>query len=181
MIIQIIYSLFLGAWRRAFGCDGWGLPILKNRFCLHLIGFLVSFPTLLFCGYHWIQSVLATLCLFGLYWARAHGEFFDYGHHNPPDIKRYEQFCWWKYIKKIIPQDQLYKWSCDFICMAIRYTLPSLLIGIILYNIPFVFSGVLLSCGYGIMWKLYDWGYTRVPTRYGEIIGGIITGLLLTS
>ena len=181
MIIQLLYAAFLGVWRRAFGCSAWHLPILRIRFCLHLVGFLVTFPTLLLCGYSWVQSLLATLCLFGLYWARAHGEFFDFGHNDPPDVKRYEQFWWWKYVRKIIPQEQLYKWSCDFICMAIRYTLPSILIAVILGNIPFAFAGMLLACGYGLMWKLYDWGYVKGPTGYGEIIGGIITGLLLTA
>jgi hypothetical protein len=178
-VITIGYAIFLAFWRRWFGG---GLDFLPdNRALKHIVGFLVGCGALWYMDYSWVQIVLTMLGLQGLYWARGHGEFFDYGHHQPPDIKRYEEFWWWKYVKLIIPNDQLYKWHCDFICMAIRYTLPAVLIGVILLRTPIMFSGTLLACGYGLMWLFYDWGYLKKPTNYGEYIGGFITGLLLTA
>lgn len=178
-MIQIIYSIFLSAWRRWFGG---GLDFLPdNRALKHVVGAVVGYFALWYSGYDKIQCVLSVLVLQALYWARGHGEFYDFGHKQPPDVSRYEAFWWWKYVKKIIPTEQLYQWHCDFICMSIRYTLPAILIGIILLQVPIVFAGICLSCGYALMWLLKDWGYIKNATNYGEIIGGFITGLLLTA
>ena len=184
MIIQIIYSVFLGAWRRAFGCDGWGLPILKNRFFLHLIGFCVTFPTLMFYGYSWIHSLLATVCLFGLYWAIGHGPAFDMSRGGEPDkemIKRYKKYFWNNWCEYIVPIKYWYGFGYDFLWMFFRYELPALLIGLILSNTYICFAGLTTSLIYAICWGMKDNGVLKKigPTELAEIVAGVVTGFLL--
>lgn len=172
--MSFLFAFFESIWRRCFGCGNF------NRFILHIINIVSTSFFLWYLDISWIRIAFVVPIYEFLYWSRAHGEFFDFGHSNPPNVSRYEQFWWWKYVKKIIPQSEWYDFCCDFICMSIRYTLPALLASIGLLSIPFAFSGILLSCGYALMWKFYDWGYIKNPTEYAEFIAGFVSGLFLT-
>lgn len=183
-MIQFIYAIFSGCWRRWFGgynigCDKYEDAFFNKRWFRYIIGLLITGLFLLYKKCNYFQIIGADCILYFLYWAKAHGEFYDFGHNNPPDISRYEKFWWWKYVKKIIPTEHLYQWHCDFICMAIRYTLPALLLCAILLQFPIMFAGILVACGYALMWVLFDWKKIDNPTEWAELIAGFITGLLL--
>ncbi|MBQ9737926.1 MAG: hypothetical protein IJV75_00215 [Alphaproteobacteria bacterium] len=176
-MLSVLYACFEGVWRRWFGG---GLDFLpNNRFFQHLIGFSVTFLMLHYLKYNIICNILACLALQGLYWARSHGCCFDFGH-GSVDEKRYEQLWYWKYLKKYIPENMLHGYACDFLLMNIRYTLPAILMGIILFNIPIMFAGLVLSGVYALCWACYDLGWTKNPTENAEMLGGFLTGLLLT-
>ena len=179
IIIGLCYSIFCGVWRRAFGCSCWNIPLLRNRLVLHLIGFIAAFGICLYNGYHWIQCLLFGSALQGLYWARSHGCCFDFGHGQPPDVKRYEQLWYWKYVKKIIPESQWYGFSGDYILMTVRYTLPAMLCALCLLCVPLNFMGLTLSCIYAFMWIMYDWWGFQKPTEYAELVAGFTTGLFV--
>lgn len=180
MLTNFLYGIFEGFWRRWFG-GGWKNKLPTNRFLQHAIGFLVGSLVLIVNGYGYIQTVLAMLVFQGLYWARAHGEFFDYGHSNPPDITRYDKEWWWKYIKKIMPESLWYTFTCDFICMVVRYTLPAILISIILLSFAPLMMGIMVGCVYALMWCFHDWYGFKTPTATAELIVGFFSGLLLLS
>ena len=170
----------MAVWRRAFGSDGFGLPVLKIRAVQHIIGFLVACIALWICDYAWWQIITCAGVLQGLFWARGHGEFFDYGHSKKPDVSRYESVWWWKYVKKYIHEKMLYGYACDFVCMNVRYTLPAIVMGLILMNIPLMFAGLVLCGVYAFMWSCYDLRWTEVPTKIAEAISGFLVGILLT-
>ena len=83
--MSLIYALFCGCWRRWFGGGFDRLP--NNRFLQHIIGFTGACVALWFCGYNWIQIVLAGLVLQGLFWAPGHGAAFDLSRGGKPDEK----------------------------------------------------------------------------------------------
>ena len=183
MLINVIYGVFLAIWRRIFGglAEDKNIPILKIRAVQHVIGFIGCCVALWLCNYSLFQIITCAGVLQGLFWARGHGEFFDYGHNLKPDVSRYEEFWWWEYFKKHIPQNQLYNYTCDFVCMCIRYTLPSIIISLILINIPFILSGVIVAGVYALMWAFYCLGILKTyPTQVAEIISGFLVGVILT-
>lgn len=177
-MIQLLYCIFLGFWRRLFG-GGFKYPVIKYRLVQHIIGFLAAVGICWYNGYHWIQCLLFAGVLQGLYWARSHGCCFDFGRGQPPDIKRYDQLWYWKYVRKLIPEKEWYGEQCDFILMAVRYTLPAILCGAILLNVPMIFMGVVLSCVYALMWDMHDWWGLKGPTSTSEYIVGFTTGLFI--
>lgn len=184
-MIQILFSIFLGAWRRAFGCDGWGLPILKNRFALHIIGFVGTFLALFFIGYSWLHSILAGLILFGWYFSVGHGTAFDMSRDGYPDaklLKRYKKYFWNSWCEYIVPINSWYGFGYDFLWMFFRYELPALALSIILCNIYIAFAGLTTAIAYAICWGMNDNGALKKmwPTQLAEIITGVVTGLLLT-
>ena len=181
-IIGFLYSIYEGFWRRWFG----GLfghtkyeKILNNRFIQHIFGFLGFFGILFYNGLNIWLSILSGLVFQGLYWARSHGCCFDFGHGQPPDIKRYDQLWYWKYVKKIIPESELYGFWCDYILMTVRYTLPAMLFAITSLQPSCMFMGIVLSTIYAFCWKAYDFGYTKSPTATAEVIVGFTTGLMI--
>ena len=178
-MLAVLYGVFLGLWRRVFG--GWAedIPVLKIRAVQHAIGFVGACVALWVCGCHWIQIIACAAVLQGLFWARGHGEFFDYGHSKKPDISRYESVWWWKYVKKYIPENMLYGYACDFVCMNVRYTLPAVIMGLILLNIPLMFAGLVLCGVYAFMWACYDLGWTTTPTKIAEALSGFLVGVLM--
>lgn len=185
MIIQILYSIFLGAWRRAFGCDGWGLPILKNRFALHVIGFLGTFLALFFCGNGWIKSCIAGGVLLGWYFSVGHGPAFDMSRDGYPDsklLKRYKKYFWNSWCEYIVPISGWYGFGYDFLWMLFRYELPSIVLAIILSNPYVAFAGFGATLAYAICWGMKDNNLLKkiYPTQLAEIITGVITGFLLT-
>ena len=177
-LIGLCYACFSSIWRRAFGCSCWNIPLLKNRAVQHIIGFLAAFGICWYNGYHLWQCLALGGVLQGLYWARSHGACFDFGH-GKPDVKRYDQLWYWKYVRKIIPESQWYGFAGDFILMVVRYTLPAMLCALILWSVPVNFMGLALSCGYAFMWTMYDWWGLKKPTEYSEYIGGFVTGLFI--
>ncbi len=179
-MLSLLFGCWMAVWRRAFGSDGFGLPVLKIRAVQHIIGFLGACIALWVCEYNWLQIVTCSAVLQGLFWARGHGEFFDYGHSKKPDVSRYESVWWWKYVKKYVPDEILYGYSCDFVCMNIRYTLPAVIMGLILLNIPVMFAGLVLSGVYALMWAYCDLLWIEVPTKIAEFISGFLVGILLT-
>ena len=178
-MITFIFGIFEGLWRRWFGGYFNGVKILENRFLQHVVGFTACFSLFFFQGTNWFQAILTATVLQALYWARSHGCCFDFGHDKNPDLKRYDQLWYWKYVKKIIPEDEWYTFTGDYILMAVRYTIPSILLMITTWSFPILFAGIVLSTLYALMWKFYDWGYTKAPTATAELITGFTTGILL--
>ena len=181
-MLNLLYSFFEGFWRRWFGGlfgDSKYEKILNNRFLQHVVGFSACTGILYYNGLNIWLCLLSALVLQGLYWARSHGCCFDYGHGQPPDIKRYEQLGYWKYVKKFIPENEWYTFTGDYILMTVRYTLPSLIFALTSLRPTCVVMGIVLSTIYAFCWKLYDFGYTKHPTATAEIISGFTTGLLI--
>lgn len=173
----ILFGLYEGFWRRWFGG---GFDFLwDNRFFQHCVNFLVCSIALYLKSVVWWRILLGCLVFQGLYWARQHGELFDFGHSQPPDTKRYDNFWWWKYLKKILPEDELYTFKCDFICMLIRYTIPAILMSVILLNGWFLFAGLGVTLSYAVCWNLFDRGKTNRPTEIAEFLAGFVSCILL--
>lgn len=180
-MISLLFGLFESIFRRCFGSDGWGLPIIKHRAIQHIIGFTATSFVLWYIGYGWIQIIACAGVLQGLYWARAVGMYQDIGNGGVPDEKmkkRYDEMWYNKFLDKWFKE---YKYSdlYDFIGLTIRYTLPSILIAFILLNFSFVWAGFLVSSTYALMWKLHNYGYLKKPTEISEWVVGFITGFLL--
>lgn len=184
ILIILFYPLFLGIWRRAFGCDCWNIPVLKNRFVLHIIGFLVAVGACYGLGYHWIQCLLLGGVLQGLYWALGHGPAYDMSRGGYPDaemIKRYEKFFWDKWCKFLVPKYSWYGFGYDFLWMMFRYGLPACLMAIVLLN-PYVAGcGIATTLIYAICWSLQDKGklHHLFATELAEILAGVCTGILI--
>lgn len=177
-MLSLLFGLFESAFRRCFGSSGWGLPVLKVRFVQHIIGFLGASIALWLCGYHWIQIIACAGVLQGLYWAKAHGMCFDYGK-GEVDLNRYEKMLSWRLIRKYIPEQYWYEYASDFILMSTRYTLPSILMAVVLLKPQIAFLGLVVSGVYAFFWALYDVGLTKRPTEWSEWIVGFITGVFL--
>lgn len=175
--MALICALFESIWRRCFGCSGWHIKILENRFVEHIIGFIGIFLCLLVKYSVW-QALIVSGVMQGLYWARSHGCCFDFGH-SKPDPKRYEQLWYWKYLKKFMPENMWYGYDCDYFLMNVRYTLPSILVGCLLFSVPAMFMGFALTGMYALCWIAYDFGWIKSPTSIAEYLGGFVTGLLL--
>ncbi len=175
-IIMILYALFESIWRRWFG--GGFDKLGDNRFFQHMMGFIATGLALWFGEYHWIQVVLSALVLQGLFWARSHGCCFDFGH-GTPDEDRYNQLWYWKYIRQIIPQNMWYGFAADFCLMFVRYSLPAIVLAIILMSPSCLLLGVCLVFVYTLCWIGYDFGLTKRPTELAEYGAGLTTGMLL--
>lgn len=178
-MLSLVYSVFMAAWRRAFGSDGWGLPILKNRFVLHVIAFLMT------CGMCWYKN-------FGLYgalwvalwiqieWALGHGPCYDLGRSGKPDakmIKRYEKMVGYKLVCKLFPEDQWYSFGFDFILLSIRYTYPLLPI-CLWFNPIFLTLGMVITALYA-MYRYCDY-FRRYKIWDVEIWAGFFLGLYVS-
>lgn len=179
-MIAFLYACWMAFFRRCFGNDGWDLPVIKHRVVQHILGALACVGVCLYNEYHWIQAILCAGVLQGLYWARSHGCCFDYGH-GEVDLERYDQLWYWKYLKKIIPEKEWYTYTGDFMLMTVRYTLPAILCALVLWDIPVMFMGLVLSCVYALMWKFHDWYGLKNPTEWAEWITGFTTGLMLAA
>lgn len=175
-MLQLIYPVFLGAWRRWFGG---GLPKLPdNRLLEHVIGF-IGFVSVMLLEHVNIWIALICGAIFqGLFWARGHGAFFDFGH-GEVDESRYEEVWYWKYVKEYIPEDMLYTYPCDYLLMTIRYTLPAIPLAILLLNPLMLMAGIVTAGVYALCWTFYDLKLTKVPTEIAEVVTGVIIGLML--
>ena len=175
-MIQILYACLLGVWRRWFGGGFDKLP--DNRFLQHVIGFLACSFALWLCGYGYLQIIACAGVLQGLFWARSHGCCFDFGH-GTVDVSRYDQLWYWKYVKRIIPEKMWYGYQCDFILMTIRYTIPAILMSVILFSPILSLAGLCVGVSYALCWAFYDFGLTKRPTEIAEYLSGFFTGIFL--
>lgn len=176
-MIQILYGCLLGVWRRWFG--GGFDKFCDNRFLQHCVGFMLAFVFLPTTGCNMYQAIIGALILQGLFWARSHGCCFDLGH-GTVDESRYNQLWYWKYVKKFIPESMWYSKSCDFILLTIRYTLPAILLSLVLLSPQLLVAGFVVAGTYSFMWNMYDFGVTKNPTEISEYLSGFFIGLLLT-
>lgn len=177
----LIAGLGYGVFRRMFGSSGWHIPVLENRFIQHIFGYLVGVLSLLLCNYKDWQVLLVPVVIQGLFWAPAVGMYQDIGRAGQPDEKmekRYNAIWYNRFLNRWFGR---YKYSdlYDFVGLTIRYTLPALLIAILLAKPVFCFTGVGVACIYAFMWKLYDYKYTKDPTEYAEFVSGVFFGLML--
>lgn len=179
-LIRIIYGLWLGIWRRAFGSSGWDLPIIKNRFIQHLLGFLACFIVLVVYGYNIVQCIACAVILQGLYWARAVGPAIDAGT-EIPQIERYEKEFWDKWCKFLVKEENQYGQFYDFLWMFFRYEIYAILISVILLNPLFLLSGFMVALSYTIGHALTRNGFIKKlgGSEIAEYLSGFFTGILL--
>ena len=177
-MIKLLYSVFMAVWRRAFGCDAWDLPVLKNRFVLHVIGFLATSILCFTKNYPLICCLWIALWV-QIEWALAHGPCYDCGKGGKPDkkmLERYEKMVGYKLVCKIFPEDQWYTFGFDFILLAIRYTYP-------LLPICFMISPVILTLGLVISALYAMYRYCDFFRKYKildvEIWAGLALGMYI--
>lgn len=147
-----LYAFFMGAWRDAFGKNGYDLPIIKYRAVQHIILFIVSLVFLLICRGTALPVALWISAWILVFWALGHGCCYDIGTGGKPDakmLKRYEKMVGYKLLCKIFPEDQWYSWIFDFCLLAIRYTYPLLPI-FFWFNPVLLTLGLVISGAYGI-------------------------------
>ena len=178
-MIKLLYTFFMAFWRKAFGCDGWKLPILKNRFVLHVFGFLATFLLCMFSkGFNWYTSSWIAVWI-QIFWALGHGPCYDCGKGGKPDakmLKRYEKMVGYKLVCKIFPEDQWYTFGFDFILLAIRYTYPIIPI-YLMFNPALLTIGLVISALYG-MYRYCDFMRNHKWLDV-EIWAGLVTGLFI--
>lgn len=178
-MMKLLYTIFMGAWRRAFGSDGWDLPILKNRFVLHVLGFLATFSLCMFSkGFNWYTSTWIAVWI-QIFWALGHGSCYDCGKGGKPDakmLKRYEKMVGYKLVCKIFPEDKWYTFGFDFILLAIRYTYPIIPI-CLMFNPALLTIGLVISALYG-MYRYCDFMRNHKWLDV-EIWAGLVTGLFI--
>lgn len=141
--MKYIYPFFMALWRDLFGKGGYDLPVLKNRFVEHILGFLATFS---FCFFGkdivWYWSAWIAVWV-QIYWALGHGACYDLGTSGKPDekmIERYQKMVGYKLVCKIFPENRWYGFGFDFVLLTIRYTYP-------LIPICFWFNPCLLTLG----------------------------------
>ena len=181
--LQCIYPVFLGAWRRWFGSDGWKYKIFNIRFLKHVVGFLACFGYV-WAFYTWWQGIVAGAVLQGLFWAVGHGPAFDSARDKNPSaetIARYKKYFWNKWCEWLVPKDGWYGYFYDFLWLFFRYELPAILIAVVLLNWWFLAAGFVVAMIYNICWALFDKKKLKSlgATEVSEILVGIATGFLL--
>lgn len=151
-MLKIIYTLFMGLWRDAFGKNGYDLPVLKIRFVQHVIAFCATF---LLCFFNkdisWLISLWIALWV-QIEWALGHGPCYDLGKGGKPDkkmIQRYEKMVGCKLLYKLFPEEMWYGTGFDFCLLAIRYTYPLLPI-CVFFNPVLITLGLVISGLYGL-------------------------------
>lgn len=176
-IFGFLYAIYESFWRRWKG-DGSDGKWYNHKLVKMFVNLILTFCLLLYIGNGWIISLIATLVYQFLYFTRNHGAFFDFGHGNPND-KRYDEWWWIKYVKKIVPEKLWYGFSFDFICMSLRYGLPGILLSIILLSPTVGFMGFVHALVYAFCWKLYDWKIVKNPIKIAEYGVGFTCGLFM--
>ena len=166
----------MAIWRRAFGSDGWNLPVLKNRFVLHVIAFLSTFGLCLTKDISWFWCLWIALWI-QIEWALGHGPCYDCGKGGKPDakmLKRYEKMFGYKQVCKIFPEEQWYGFGFDFVLLAIRYTYPLIPI-CFWFNPVFLTVGMVISALYA-MYRYCDF-FKKHKLLDVEIWAGFALGL----
>ena len=177
-MLGLIYGAWESFWRRMFGCNGWDKRVIKYRVVQHILNVLITMLFLWIADYSFWQNVLCVAVFEGLFWSRAHGAVYDVGH-GKVDETRYDDIWYWKYCKKFIPQKLWFTASCDFFLLTVRYSIPAVLCGIILFSFAPMFMGLIVATVYSLCWSAYDWELTDRPTEIAEWIVGFTSGLLL--
>ena len=149
-MIELIYTLFMGAWRDGFGKDGWRLPVYKNRFVQHIIAFVATFLLCTFCkDVSWLVALWIALWI-QIEWALAIGPAYDEGTGGKPNkkmLERYEKMVGYKWLCKVFPESLWHSMGFDFCLLAIRYTYPLLPI-CVFFNPIFLMLGLIVSSLY---------------------------------
>lgn len=174
--MSILFAIFEGIWRRAFGSGNF------NRAILHIINVVATIFVLSYIGISWWRVVVVAPVFEFLFWSLGHGGAFDIGRSGYPDeetIKRYERFFWDKWCKFLVPKDCWYLYWYDYLWMMFRYGLPAILVSFFLSSWLFGYCGFGVATTYAICWSLYDKGKTKYPTELAEIISGLIVGFLV--
>ena len=184
-VIGILFAIYTASWRRWFG----GATITSiawiNKRATKTVINLIAMSALLFfmCGFVvWETAVIAFIVQF-LFWAKAHGCYFDMGLHdaskNPETIKRYNDTWYDKYIQLVIVQglkQKQYGFAHDFTGMLIRYTLPCIPL-IYFFGIGILLMGVSIP----LIYTIFRWREVLSPQRYvwSEHIAGLVCGLCM--
>lgn len=178
-LIKSLYTLWMAFFRDMFGKNGYEIPVLKNRFVQHCLGFCATFALCFF-----IKSIQWWWCLWiavwvQIYWALGHGACYDLGTNGKPDakmVKRYEKMVGYKLVCKIFPKEDWYNFGFDFILLSIRYTYP-------LIPICFWFNPCLLTLGIIISGLYAVYRYCEFVRSHRlldvEIWAGFVTGLFI--
>lgn len=176
-LIGFLYAIYESAWRRWKGKgsdDKWYNHKLVKMF----LNLFITFGLLCYIKKGWLIPLIATLVYQFLYLTRNHGAFMDFGH-GPTDDKRYDEWWWIKYVKKIVPEKLWYGYCFDFICMSLRYGLPGILLAFILGSPVVGFMGFIHALVYAFCWKLNDWEIIKYPTSKAEWVVGFTCGLFI--
>jgi hypothetical protein len=179
-MIKLLYSVFMAIWRRAFGCDGWDLPILKNRFVLHVLGFLATFSLCMFSkGFNWYTSAWIAVWI-QIFWALGHGYAYDVSKSGQPDekmLERYKKAIGYKFLCKIFSKEEHHGMCFDFILLAIRYTYPLLPI-CLFFNPVFMCLGLIIASLY-LIYRFCP-VVRKIKILDVEIWAGFFTGLFVS-
>lgn len=196
MLIAMLCGVFGGIWRRGFGCDFWGLPVLKIRAVQHGLAALGLFA--LFYGYRDMSiwtSVYGIGVIQGLFWAGGHGAAFDMSRSGQPDeniVKRYNKVWFAPIVNFLVPQSMWYGFGYDFLWMAIRYTWPLALL-VPVFGLGVLWLGPVVALIYAVCWSWYEKGvsgtkesnlkkyplpFNLQPTQLAEIIAGALSGFM---
>jgi len=169
-VINCLFVVFESVWRRAFGDDGFGLPILKHRITLHLLNIAALFSYLFY-----IKGLNVYICAYcvaviqWLFYTRTFYAGFDMGHSYPPTDKEIKDYgVIGKLLKLIFPARLWYRTAFDFCFMWIRYTYPLALI-VYWFNPLLLFVGLVVAIGYAVGWKYKPFG---LVTELGEFVMG---------
>ncbi len=174
-IFNLAFVIFESVWRRAFGDDGFGLPILEHRFVLHLHNIVI-----LFCYLYSQRHFNIYVCAYcvaviqWLFYTRTFYAGFDMGHSYPPtdaEIAAYGRIGDW--LKKIFPSSMWYRFGFDFCFMAIRYTYPLALV-VYWFNPLLLAVGLLVAVSYAVGWKYKPF---RLVTEFGEYCMGALLAI----
>lgn len=176
-MLNLLYAIFMGAWRDSFGKDGWGLPIYHNRMVQHIVAFLGTSALCYFVkDITWYWTLWIALWI-QIFWAIRHGCAYDVGKGGNPNedmLKRYKSMVGYKFLYKIFPEEDRYGMCFDFLLLTIRYTYPLLPI-CLLFNPIFLTLGLIIASLYLI------YRYCPILQKYRfcdvEIWSGFITGL----
>lgn len=185
MLIRLLFVVAESIWRRAFGCDAWGLPILKHRSVLHIINVILTGGVLWYIGLSWWQNAITLVLWEGLYWTRAHGPGFDAarsGKPTPELEERYKKEFWDKWCKFLTPEQAWYGLFYDFLWMMFRYGIYSIPIAIVTLNPFFLLAGVCVSFTYFLCHSLAEHKLLKKlgATQLAEVVSGGVSALLLT-
>ena len=177
--MQYLFCIWESFWRRWKGTASdkhW----YNAKWFKTICNLILTYITLYFCGYHWLQTLVATLVFQFLFWTQAIGGALDIGRDYPPSeetIKRYKSKFWNKWCEFLVPKQAWYGYFYDFLWIMFRYGLPACLISIILLNPFFLLSGVTCALCYNLAWALYEHKITN--PIIAEYLSGFFAGLLL--
>ena len=174
-MFNVCFVAFESIWRRAFGDDGFGLPILKHRIVLHILNVIVLFAFLVgIKGFGYYEAGYCVIVIEGLFYSSTFYAGFDLGHSYPPspeEIKAYGIIG--RILEKIFPKDKWYKKGFDFCFMTIRYTYPIVMI-VYWFKLWILIIGLLVACSYAIGWRFKPFG---LVTEFGEYCMGALLAL----